>query len=721
MTFRRKVTNKNGGDNHLFSSSPSMALPTSSSSTSLSSSSFSLLSILRSLCFYLFSGIFLFAFLLVFMFVIHGVLYSPRLTQTFQLGAANDTSQTIWIRGLPDSSSSSTSSFFPEHKLAVVKYREVSSTTAAVSSFYQISSPIRLLPPHYTGAITLTHLRPSTTYEFEVLLSKKTFSKQEEAEEDKEEGEVEFNRINPTSYLHYPSASSASSLSSSPSSSLSFTTFPEASKAQSLHVPTDFTFVFGSCMQTYMWPFSSMPTVHWIYSSLSSSPSPLLPPSSSSAPLVYPGGFLSLSTFFFFLLSSASYSFSSLSEGRDQPPKFGVFIGDIIYADLPFHQGAEKNYRQLFGHGWFSSLLQRLPNFMMLDDHEFSNDWDKGRRNFHYWNSIRGDDPFLFLLPLLFFLFLFVFCHSSYSSSSSSSSSYLSLDSPSALRKSFISILLFSSHFLLHHIYFLSSAYDNFIGIRNPRGWDRLIEEEMAKGGPEGAIQTERNIRESFADWISAEDVQFPGIEKQYYTFSYGDVGFFVMDTRSFRDSNKHPDETLVEDTFYPFQTQTQIHTQKENENEKQGNERKEDGTQEQGQRQRMEGEKFFRPKSMLGRKQKRILKSWLLNSPYRIKFLVSSVVWSAHDRVGDGWRFFLEERNEIFDFIVDYGVTGKRPSSFPLSFLTFPFLLPSPFLLFSLHSLLLFPFSFLGFFFLPSSLSFSNKQTNKRCCTSLW
>lgn len=103
-----------------------------------------------------------------------------------------------------------------------------------------------------------------------------------------------------------------------------------------------------------------------------------------------------------------------------------------------------------------------------------------------------------------------------------------------------------------------------------------------------------------------------------YYHFNFGDVGFFIIDSRSFRDAN----------------------TKEDNAN-----------------------------KTLLGETQKQRLKEWLLtsqNTPHSFKFVVSPSLWvksfdidEIKSHYADGWGLFLSERQEIMDFIDLNNITG--------------------------------------------------------------
>ena len=63
----------------------------------------------------------------------------------------------------------------------------------------------------------------------------------------------------------------------------------------------------------------------------------------------------------------------------------------------------------------------------------------------------------------------------------------------------------------------------------------------------------------------------------------------------------------------------------------------------------------------MLGARQKAWLKQRLAESRAPFKVLASGTGWSVAERLegGDSWGMFLAEREEIFDFIRDRGITG--------------------------------------------------------------
>ena len=94
-----------------------------------------------------------------------------------------------------------------------------------------------------------------------------------------------------------------------------------------------------------------------------------------------------------------------------------------------------------------------------------------------------------------------------------------------------------------------------------------------------------------------------------YYSFTAGQAGFYVMDTRSYRSHESDPDGPS---------------------------------------------------KTMLGATQKLDLENWLSGSAERFKFLVSSVMWNDHGTTGnDSWVGYQTERLEIFNYIKSHHICG--------------------------------------------------------------
>jgi alkaline phosphatase D len=92
-----------------------------------------------------------------------------------------------------------------------------------------------------------------------------------------------------------------------------------------------------------------------------------------------------------------------------------------------------------------------------------------------------------------------------------------------------------------------------------------------------------------------------------YYTLRSGDVALFVLDVRSYRSSNKLPDDEH---------------------------------------------------KSMLGARQKQDLVDWLACEPAKLKLIVSPVIWSDWSMTrDDAWTAFSTEREELLAFVANASI----------------------------------------------------------------
>jgi alkaline phosphatase D len=190
----------------------------------------------------------------------------------------------------------------------------------------------------------------------------------------------------------------------------------------------------------------------------------------------------------------------------EKSPRFGLLIGDQIYADYPTYLGAAKEdyevkYREVLADPHFATFTSTTPVFQMFDDHEIINDWDQ-----------QSADPY-----------------------------------PAAI-----------------------GAWYEYAGSHNPNP-----------------------IR----------------AKAHYYTFDYGNVPFFVLDTRSYRSKNSMHESPR---------------------------------------------------KTMLGALQLQDLKNWLLaKNSTTFKFIVSSVPFTMNSNWGDSWSSFETEREAILRFIADNKING--------------------------------------------------------------
>ncbi|MBE0408782.1 MAG: alkaline phosphatase D family protein [Anaerolineales bacterium] len=101
---------------------------------------------------------------------------------------------------------------------------------------------------------------------------------------------------------------------------------------------------------------------------------------------------------------SSDLIFKTIDERRQRDDlRFILMLGDQIYADARKHNSIGKiattlsDYRQVYAHVWTSPnlrhLLQNLPAFMILDDHEVDDDWtwkdyDRTQAQIPIWNRV---------------------------------------------------------------------------------------------------------------------------------------------------------------------------------------------------------------------------------------------------------------------------------------------------------------------------------------------
>ncbi|MEJ2583358.1 MAG: alkaline phosphatase D family protein, partial [Acidobacteriota bacterium] len=114
---------------------------------------------------------------------------------------------------------------------------------------------------------------------------------------------------------------------------------------------------------------------------------------------------------------------------------------------------------------------------------------------------------------------------------------------------------------------------------------------------------------EVFKDYWANPSYGLPSVPGVFFTYSYGDVDFFFVDDRFYRDPNSEPDSP---------------------------------------------------DKTMLGAAQFAWLQNELTTSEAVFKVIVSgSGFTKAKGEGGDSWAAFLHERNRLFDFIRDHEITG--------------------------------------------------------------
>jgi alkaline phosphatase D len=114
---------------------------------------------------------------------------------------------------------------------------------------------------------------------------------------------------------------------------------------------------------------------------------------------------------------------------------------------------------------------------------------------------------------------------------------------------------------------------------------------------------------EVFEDYWANPSYGLPDAPGVFFSYSYGDVDFFFVDDRYYRDPNEDPDTPT---------------------------------------------------KTMLGAEQFKWLQAQLTNSDATFKVIVSGSGFSnAEGEGGDSWAAFLHERDRLFDFIRDENING--------------------------------------------------------------
>jgi len=97
-------------------------------------------------------------------------------------------------------------------------------------------------------------------------------------------------------------------------------------------------------------------------------------------------------------------------------------------------------------------------------------------------------------------------------------------------------------------------------------------------------------------------------LDALYFNVTFGDVGFFLMDTRMYRSPRIQKDD---------------------------------------------------KHKTMLGKKQLEALKQFLIDPRLTFKFLISPVPFTIRLDLDDGWQGYITEREEILDFIEHNNISG--------------------------------------------------------------
>lgn len=134
--------------------------------------------------------------------------------------------------------------------------------------------------------------------------------------------------------------------------------------------------------------------------------------------------------------------------------------------------------------------------------------------------------------------------------------------------------------------------------------WD---DHDFGPNDSDGTAQGKELSLQTFQQFWANPSYGLPEHPGVFYTFSRGDIDFFMLDGRYHRTPNKTPD----------------------------------DGT-----------------KTMLGRPQVEWLKRALLASKARVKFIASGSEWEVNS-TPDSWNSFARERDEIFAFLREHDLPG--------------------------------------------------------------
>ncbi|KAJ1963538.1 hypothetical protein IWQ62_003183, partial [Dispira parvispora] len=282
--------------------------------------------------------------------------------------------------------------------------------------------------------------------------------------------------------------------------------------------------------------------------------------------------------------------------------EFLLFLGDFIYADVPYFFGpAVEDYRRLYRQVYSESdtltLLERMPMIHMYDDHEVLNNWDR-RSKFPTENALTAYEE------------------------------YQGLANPDP------PLLDTRRPFHVRYLSYVSKMYKRTVGTWLSRTketagqwWSSLVNTQPmdalapimdtfsstngTRTDPVAITEPTVEVEDDFDEEVSAEVVDntehSEALRPSFFTFEYGDVAFFVMDTRRYRSPDRDPDTVN---------------------------------------------------KTMLGSVQKQYLHDWLtrVNHTHAFKMIASSVPLTRNWVLGDGdvdtWAGFLTERSEILRWV---------------------------------------------------------------------
>ncbi|KAJ1983989.1 hypothetical protein H4R34_000949 [Dimargaris verticillata] len=281
-----------------------------------------------------------------------------------------------------------------------------------------------------------------------------------------------------------------------------------------------------------------------------------------------------------------------------QTMEFLIFLGDFIYADVPYFAGPAKAiyrrlYRQVYHDPDTIRYAQRIPTVHIYDDHEILNNWDQHDA-----------------APMPNALTAFEEYHGSANPDSPDLGTYWRIMPPWVMTplQGWSQKLQTAGARLIRKPSLLWTPYQLLEGIVVTDSTSPIETVDAAvPSSNSNHIDGNGAGRESSDAEPVAKGNAEPDHKRAFYTFEYGDVTYFVMDTRRYRSPEVMPDGPH---------------------------------------------------KTMLGVEQKQYFHDWLhrVNQTYTFKFVASSVPLTRNWVLGDGsmetWGGYLTERAEVLRWV---------------------------------------------------------------------
>ncbi|KAJ1971088.1 hypothetical protein H4R35_005474 [Dimargaris xerosporica] len=281
-----------------------------------------------------------------------------------------------------------------------------------------------------------------------------------------------------------------------------------------------------------------------------------------------------------------------------QTMEFLIFLGDFIYADVPYFAGPAKAiyrrlYRQVYHEPDTIRYAQRIPTVHIYDDHEILNNWDQ-----------HDADP----MPNA--LTAFEEYHGRANPDSPDLGTYWRIMPPWVMTplQGWAQKLQTAGTRLMRKPSLLWTPYQLLEGtvVTDSAMSEETLDTAVHRNSDQ-SDETSAQPQSSDAEPAAKGNAE-PDHKRAFYTFEYGDVAYFVMDTRRYRSPEVMPDGPH---------------------------------------------------KTMLGIEQKQYFYDWLhrVNQTYTFKFVASSVPLTCNWVLGDGsldtWGGYLTERAELLRWVV--------------------------------------------------------------------